>query len=249
MPRFRLELPTEILLQVLHLLPLCKLRQLKSINKEWRKAARLTLTSTKWLFMGKSDQEVRKEVPHDEEGRPDYDGFLIPHVDPWSRLHEVARTLDGHTFRLPFHAMTWPGGVCFSDGFGSLEYRAITVHDLALTNGRITRMVVETKMGVFSTLKDIFEDVVCDKPLKDMFGDDRVQELKKEWENDRTSTILRNLLPCIKLGNAYVSQFDNMSRGGGTLTLMHALRPDYRGPESDDADEGIRTRFVLSTPP
>ena len=51
---------------VLQLLPLCKLRQLKSVNKEWRGACRRTLTSTSWLLDGKPNKKFMDSINYYE---------------------------------------------------------------------------------------------------------------------------------------------------------------------------------------
>ena len=169
----------------------------------------------------------------------------------WSRIKAVGRTLHHHTFTLPLHAMTYPPGVCFSDGFGGLEYRVITVHELSFKHGRIMHMVVETKHGIFSSPPDIFKHVILDEPLVQTIGAKEVKSRKELYKRDPTEAILGHLLPCIKIGNAYVSDSDWERQE--QLTLLHAVRP-FHSMDSCTSFESIltsnhtiRTRFAFST--
>lgn len=253
-----LRLPDHLLMMILQYLPLFKLRQLKSVGREWCHACRQVLTSTQWLVKGKSDKEVRQllDRSRDEDdectGPPSYVAigisFAQPLGDDWTRVSQMASLIYHHTFTLPFHAMTWPGGVCFSDGFGGLDFRVITIHDLVIKDGRILSMIVETKDGIFSTLRDIFEHVILCRALIEYLDDGTVEEARKEYYFDGKcdELILRNLLPCVKVGNAYISGHDGLEEGA--VTMMHIVNPLYDGPSNaDKSTTCVRTRFLLRT--
>ena len=172
--------------------------------------------------------------------------FSEPVGDDWSRISQFASMIYYHTFTLPFQVMTWPGGVCFSDGFGGLECRLSTLHSLLIEDGCITRILLETKDGMFSSKQDIFDHVICQKPFMEyIVENDANKDVKDEFAKDPDDFILQNLLPCIKVGKAYVSGWDNNDRDG-TVCLMHALRPFYDGPCCVEKESTtIRTKFVL----
>ncbi len=223
---------------VLQLLPLCKLRQLKIVNKEWRGACRRTLTSTSWLLDGKPNKKFMDSINYWEMDDTyilylnrtgdklvatnlniEYDffkGYMAKNMIDMSRLVEQ------QTITLPFYAMIPPNGICFSDdGYGGLKYRANIVHELSIKDGYIIHIVIETQQGIFSTLEDIFQNViVCDplftewilrSPKLNKWDDGEEDELKArvwlfhEYDNSPDSFILRYLLPCIRIGNVYVA--------------------------------------------
>lgn len=222
----------DIFVEVLNGLSLSKIRQLKCVNHLWCRACRRTLTSTKWLVKGKTDDEVRSLQVRDTEFEIGPHGYSLSpdHSDAWSRVSQFASMIYHHTFTLPFHVMTWPGGVCFADDFGGLECRVGTLHSLVIEDGRVVRILLETKYGMFSTLRDVFDHVICRSPF---------MEYELEFDRDPDEFILHNLLPCIQVGKAYVSTY-------GAVCLMHAVNPFWEGPDKADAARTtIRTKFLL----
>lgn len=235
---------------VLQLLRLCKLRQLKSVNKEWRGACRRTLTSTSWLLGGKSDKDVRKLFENYGHTDSYYSIFfyLEESCMGW-KIPLITDLVSYHTFTLPFYTMTQPQGICFSgDGYGPLNNRANIVHDLSIEDGKIMRIVIETQEGIFSTLDAIFENLfIRSKVLiyltfqmdaAKMMGSRKYDfkekkkarnTLRKEFYSSRDSFILRHLLPCIRIGNVYVSS--------------DIVLNDFFGPRDDE--EILRARLVI----
>ena len=66
-----------------------------------------------------------------------------------------------------------------------------------------------------------------------------------EFDLNADEFILHNLLPCIQVGKAYVSGWDDNDKDG-VVCLMHAVNPLWSGPDQADATRTtIRTKFLL----
>lgn len=244
----------DILLIVLKEFSLGKLRQLKYVNRSWCGACRFTLTSTAWLVKGKSDGEIRDLVtPACLRRTADVCGldylhigqsFTVARGDEWSRISQIASMTYYHTFTLPLPVMTWPGGACFSDGFGGLECRVGILHSLLIEDDCIVRILLETKDGMFSSLRDIVDHVIRQRPYYEYVERDD-KEIEEEFEDHPDEFVLSNLLPCIKVGKAYVSGWDENDKDG-VVCLMHAVNPLYGGPHCvDETSTSIRTKFIF----
>ena len=193
----------------------------------------------KVVSQGKTDDEVH--LRHMDCN------FRHPTVTSGARL--AIRQHDIHTFTLPFPVMTWPGGVCFADDFGGLECRAGTLHSLVIEDGRVVRILLETKDGMFSTLREVFDHVICRSPYMEynkMYLRKSMNDHETEFDLNADEFILHNLLPCIQVGKAYVSGWDDNDKDG-VVCLMHAVNPLWSGPDQADATRTtIRTKFLLS---
>jgi hypothetical protein len=159
---------------------------------------------------------------------------------------QIANLIYHHTFTLPFFAMTWPEGICFLDGFGGLENRVVTVHELKLEPGtkRILKVCMETKDGVFTTLKSILENMILTGSILENHNDG---DLRDEISRDPDKFILDQLLPCIKIGKAFVSGWMKLLGNDddcSSVTIFDMINND---PDADhDSDKKtIRTQFLI----
>eukprot|EP00966_Prymnesium_polylepis_P257843 5956458-Prymnesium_polylepis.1 len=69
---------------------------------------------------------------------------------------------------------------------------------------------METKDGVFTTLQSILENVIFTKPYMEYYMESymepkTIEQETKQFHHDPDGYVLRALLPCVKIGKAFVS--------------------------------------------